>query len=209
MNLVYKNFYNYITMSARNKPTYTKTDHFRYMLGKFQGKNSNVPLEVIDEIQAYVVDHRIQNIDASIIRAILKEQKMIRYLQDVPFILSKLKLYNMNDEFSDEKPADFECPICLETDVLNVKKLDCSHILCHSCVLKITVNSSIKCPLCRRQQILNSIQIANVAKLTKEQEEKIIKMAEVYLNDYENGKIERKSSHINFSNLIQELASKV
>jgi hypothetical protein len=179
--------------------TYTKMDHFRNMLGKFQGKNSNVPIEVIDEVKAHIDANGIKEIDASTIRGILNKHKMTRYYQDIPFILTKLGSCNMS---RDVKPADFECPICLESNTINVKKLECAHILCHSCAFKITIDKIIKCPLCRRKQMIDSIQIATVTSLDKEQEERIIKMAELYLAKYESENNERKHP-INFNELIR------
>ena len=103
----------------------TKMDHFRNILSKFQGKNSNVPLKVIDEIKAHIDSNNVNKIDASVIGNILRERKMIRYFQDIPLILTKLESCYMS---CDSKPADFECPICLESDVINVKRLECTHI---------------------------------------------------------------------------------
>jgi len=60
--------------------TYRKLDHFKYMLDKYQGKNSNVPPEVIDKIRRYISDNKIQHINATTIRAILKKMDYLDIL---------------------------------------------------------------------------------------------------------------------------------
>lgn len=39
-----------------------------------------------------------------------------------------------------------ECPVCFEN--VKLEKLDCSHMICESCMIKIN-NINSKCPICR------------------------------------------------------------
>ena len=194
--------------------TYRKIDHFKHMLDKYQGKNSDVPSEVIDEIRRYISDNKIRHVNAETIRAILKENGLSRYFQDVPFILLALKSAEECKQPYDVKPENFECPVCLESEtVINVKKLECAHIFCHSCVSKMIVDNGIRCPLCRNQQTsatLNispeSIRITTVPQLDKTQENEIIKMAEHYIEEYEKfNSGNTRGNLLNMNNLIKDL----
>ena len=111
----------------------------------------------------------------------------------------------------DVKPENFECPICLETEtIVHVKKLECAHIFCHSCVSKMTIDSSIKCPLCRKQQISATLSTSpkfTILQLDKAQENEIIRMAEHYLEEYEksNATGNMRKNLLNMNNLIEDL----
>ena len=44
---------------------------------------------------------------------------------------------------------DFDCPICLSPPTKTVIT-SCTHIYCHTCIMKILKSSSSRCPICRR-----------------------------------------------------------
>lgn len=191
---------------------YQKIDHFKYMLSKFQGRNSNVPMEVIDKIVRYISMYHIQKLNTPIMKTILRDIESSRYIEDIPFILMQLKSFTERDQPNDAKPEEFECPVCLESDIVNIKKLECSHILCCSCVIKIVINNAIKCPLCRHEQIaakLNvlpgSILIDTILQLDEKQEKQIIKKACSYLEKYSQDENNERKCMINMNDLIKQL----
>jgi len=62
-------------------------------------------------------------------------------------------LFMMNQFFQD-KEFEFECAVCLEKKLVNIKLL-CSHGFCSDCVSEISKQSGrdIKCPICRKENI--------------------------------------------------------
>ena len=70
---------------------------------------------------------------------------------------------NAKSSEKNHKPSDYECPICLETNILDLVDLQCNpntkHYLCKQCYIKY-IKTYTLCPYCR-----SSIQ--NISKYDK------------------------------------------
>jgi hypothetical protein len=176
-------------MSKYTVPKYTKKDHFRHKLDKFQGKS-----DLIEKIKNKMKEMDIDIIDSSNIRAILKELELYEWYDDIPYIMKQM----VQTSFT-IKEEMFECPICFEEDKMSVIELDCKHKFCQSCVIKIknTGSGIMACPLCRKKHF---IKIFN--KLTPEQINKLLADFDEEIANLE------PNTNIRFHYLLQKLCEK-
>jgi hypothetical protein len=66
----------------------------------------------------------------------------------------RLKDYQIRTKHIDTNNSnsnEFECRICLESNLTCVSELPCKHYYCEKCTDQMTVNSMIKCALCSRE----------------------------------------------------------
>ena len=63
------------------------------------------------------------------------------------------------------QPSDHHCPICCEVYYRPVR-LECSHLFCHSCVLKLIRNKMFSCPVCRRSDAIKNVNAKNIGELS-------------------------------------------
>lgn len=70
--------------------------------------------------------------------------------------------YDYQPQYEKITNETIECPVCLDNKN-NLIKLKCSHIFCEDCVSKIAHDGFIRCPLCRKEQLMtkNNTDIPN------------------------------------------------
>lgn len=195
-----------------NKYMYTKKHHFQQSLERYQGKD-NIPNVVIDKIKEKLKFYHIneKDVDFEIIRKILKEINLYQYITYIPSIINILTNKQISaEENNKELTEPYECPICFDefNTIVELVILKCNHKFCKICVNKIKINNNIKCPLCRREQI---ISILGSNKLTDEQINKLYADFDQFNITYEKWYENNGASMINylpFKYLIYKLTKK-
>lgn len=116
-----------------------------YMKMKLRQMTCEIPQDIMDIIKDELNKKNITNPSIRDIRKILINHKLYGHIDSIHNILAKLTnpLITVDNE---------ECCICYET-VTQVVKLECTHSFCKECSTKISENGTIKCPLCRNNQI--------------------------------------------------------
>lgn len=192
-----------------NKPVYTRLNHFHHQLQKFSDRETTtVPNDILEQIKKDLCNY--DNFTANDIRCSLKKLNLRKYYEHIPTI-NRLLSNNYKDISNivtqENKDKNFECPICLQTDIANISKLKCNHIYCKVCTDMIIENNSIKCPLCRREYIT---KIIGPNKLTDEQIIKLMEDFEHILSKYDEiNKTKGSSGRMNFLSynyIIKKLA---
>jgi len=121
------------------KYTYTKLNHFKYMLEKYQ---SNSDYFIPHEMLEFIANHaKILNKDPKTltyleIKKILRHCNKLKYIDDIPKIIAYFNSSNVISTEHNYITLDkFECPICYnEFSKLNdLYKLECNHLYCNTC----------------------------------------------------------------------------
>ena len=111
----------------------------------------------------------------------------------------------ITDADADDADADadadaYECPVCLNT-VHNYQSLACTHVLCISCTSRISVQGSIKCPICRN---VSPIRV----KVLPEQKQQIIDIFNEVLSVWDQVRGDRQN-FINLQFLLSKICDKL
>lgn len=197
-------------MTSKVKYPYTRAHHFRYKLQQITGEDTTeIPNELINKILSDMKDRKVIHPTISDIKMSIRNHAM-DYYEHASTIYQKI--YNnhstnniLKQENSDK---DFECPVCLQTDIKTISKLDCNHTFCDSCITIMTVNNKIRCPLCRKEYITKIIAGANNNNLTDDQIFKLMESFEQVLNKFDkwNKTLEQKENFPNYNYIIKKLA---
>jgi len=62
----------------------------------------------------------------------------------------------VHEEANGTKRAGFECPVCLEPELVALALVPCGHQVCHGCWARIESDATIesraaRCPVCREE----------------------------------------------------------
>lgn len=191
-----------------NPFTYKREMHFRNMLEKFSTKEKNFPSDILNKIKTEL-DKNYETYTVNNIKCILKKLELRRYYSDIPIILKKLNHDNQNNMvIQQNNNKSFECSICLQTDIKNISKLKCNHSFCKICIEKIIEDNKIKCPLCRREYIVNIIE---TNELTDDQINELMEEYEKAYNTYNKIKetnpiLNNRKNFLSYNYLLGKLA---
>jgi len=114
---------------SNKKYTYSKSDHFRYCLQKFSDKKTiNIPCEILDQIRKDIENY--ESFTTYDIKRSLIKLNLRKYYDQIPLIYEHLsgkneKNSNIVTQENDDK--NFECPICLQSDIPDISRLKCNH----------------------------------------------------------------------------------
>lgn len=125
---------------------YTKEVHFKYKLNQLEG-NVRVPDDVLKKVKDKLEVLQINRPSKNTLKIILRELDLQYYYDLIPSMFKILNPPTVSITVDNEE----ECPICFET-VDTFANLLCKHKFCETCVQKITEQSKLRCPLCRRIQ---------------------------------------------------------
>jgi len=175
-----------------SKYVFTPAHYMKQKLEEEQG-NKNISEKLLTPIKIELDKRHIQIIDRNIIKSILRDLNLQKYYSLVPSIVKQLnKDKCLNKTILDD---EIECPICFE-EIKEAIKLECTHLFCETCMIKINSNNSIKCPLCR--QVQETVKEYNLS----DDDMKII------LTEFINTEKEYRivKNYISFSEIIKDIA---
>ena len=158
-----------------------------YMKMKLEKMSCEIPQDIMEMIKDELNKNNVVNPSIRDIRKILVNRKLFNYIDSVHNILARLTnpLVTVNNE---------ECCICYEI-VTQVVKLECTHSFCKECSTKISENGTIKCPLCRNEQIyMDQIIIDEI------EQKEIMDTFEKNKDNYKIGK-----NHMPFNTIIKDI----
>lgn len=185
---------------------YTPSYHYQKVLTSYQG-NNKIDLEIINLIKQRMLYYKIneKNVNATNIKLILRELYLQKHYQDIPSIIKILTPDN-NDNTLIET---YECPVCLDSfsNNIDIIILECNHKFCKNCVKEIKKNNNIRCPLCRRDQILS---ISGNNELTIKEINQLLLDFEEFNKIYDNYKPTDliKINHLPFNYILYKLLEK-
>lgn len=85
---------------ATSKLKYDRVGHFKLSINKFQGKNSNIPVDIMKKLDDKIQTHQIKTITKNHLRLFLKELKLAKYYEDINYMYcyynNCFELYNIS-----------------------------------------------------------------------------------------------------------------
>ena len=82
--------------------SFTQKDYFLQLISQYGGEIENVPKEIIARIQTIVIEQQLEA-NSNTLKQILKDLRLHKYFQDIPYILYRLT--GKRDVISEEKKA--------------------------------------------------------------------------------------------------------
>jgi hypothetical protein len=85
---------------ATSKLKYDRVGHFKLSINKFQGKNSNIPVDIMKKLDDKIQTHQIKTVTKNHLRLFLKELKLAKYYEDINYMYcyynNCFELYNIS-----------------------------------------------------------------------------------------------------------------
>jgi hypothetical protein len=160
--------------------TYKRINHFHDLLNQYESKNDN-----IDDSIIYTVAEQLESTNSrpthKNIQNVLKNNKYSKYYEQIPTIARKIKNKQIIEIKYINNNNEYECPICLDSDVKILAIFKCNHKICNICSKKILSDDQIKCPLCRAMSLINN----NNDEITSEDKNRLLNEYKIICENYD------------------------
>ena len=150
--------------ASHKNPPYLLEGGFQKFLSSYPNYVTNAKVQAPLQFKTAMVSHKLEvehfnscllkteREEALVVRE--KEEKLLKELKDMKQLLSEkdeqLKDYQKKEEtrrkLIEEKEANLECPVCLETATVPIYMCLQSHLICSDCRPSVTC-----CPVCRER----------------------------------------------------------